>query len=121
MVKKFGGDNMLFGNIVCATATATVEKGAQSSKLGLILMVLAWGAIIYFFFMRPQKNREKMHRELINSIEEGDEVITSSGIKGEVISTGEEFYEIRVDKGVKLTIKKNAIGALYKKKGTTKI
>ena len=110
---------MLFGNTVYAAGTAAPAQAQQGNgMLSLVLMIAAWIAIFYFIGIRPQKKRAKAHDELVGSIEEGDEIVTSSGIKGEVISKGDEFYEIRVDKGVKLTIKKNAIGTLYKKKGT---
>lgn len=115
---------MLFQNIVYAAGTAgeaTKEVAKNTGNIGNILLLIMMAAAFYFIIYMPQKKREKAHRELLNSIEDGDEVITTSGIKAEVISKGDEFYEIRVDKGVKLTIKKNAIGALYKKKGTTNI
>ena len=116
---------MLFGDIVYAAGTAPVQEtakaaGKNSVNGNFVLMILMLLAV-YLLMYIPNKKRVKAHKELINSIEEGDEVITTSGIKGEVISTGDEFYEIRVDKGVKLTIKKNAIGTLYKKKGTTNL
>lgn len=106
---------MLFTNIV-AVGAGQAPKGMDLKTIGV--WVVIYGLLIYFVIMRGPKKKAKAHNELLNSIEEGDEIITSSGIKAEVISKGEEFYEIRVDKGVKLTIKKNAIGTLYKKKGT---
>ena len=38
--------------------------------------------IFYFFLIRPQQKRVKEHKQMVQSLKRGDEVITSGGIIG---------------------------------------
>ena len=75
----------------------------------LILIVLVWGAIFYFLVMRPNKKRQ-----LFDSLHEGVEVVTAGGIKGTILYVGEDFVDVKVDKGVKLTVRKTSISTIVK-------
>ena len=78
------------------------------SKYGnVVIIVIVWIAIFYFLIIRP--NKKKQQKDLLNSLKEGTEVITIGGIKGTIAFVGEDYVEIRVDKGVKLTFRKSAI------------
>ena len=52
--------------------------------LGMILMLVAMFAIMYFFMIRPQQKKQKEIQKFRNSIERGQEVITAGGIYGVV-------------------------------------
>lgn len=85
---------------------------AKYGSTGVI--VLVWIAIFYFLVMRPNKKKQKEQQELFNSLKEGAEVMTIGGIKGTIAFVGEEYVEVRVDKGVKLTFRKSAIASIIK-------
>lgn len=40
--------------------------------------------IFYFFMIRPQQQRMKQHREMVNSVRRGDTVVTAGGVVGKV-------------------------------------
>lgn len=80
----------------------------------IIFIVLIWGAIFYFLIMRPNKKKQKQQKELFDSLHEGEEVITVGGIKGTILYVGEDFVDIKVDKGVKLTVRKTSISTIVK-------
>ena len=73
------------------------------------VFIVAWIGIFYFLLIRPNKKRQKEQQNLLNSLKEGTEVITIGGIKGTIAFVGEDYVELRVDKGVKLTFRKSAI------------
>lgn len=54
--------------------------GMMGSLLPLLLMFL----VFYILLIRPQQKRTKQHKELLNSLKKGDEVITSGGLFGKV-------------------------------------
>ncbi len=95
------------------TATATT-KAPGGNIMSLILPIVIWVAIFYFLLIRPNKKKAKAHQEMVSSLAKGSNVITKGGIKGEIVSLTDEYYEIRVDKGVKLTISKNAVTSVIK-------
>lgn len=80
----------------------------------LILIVLVWGAIFYFLVMRPNKKRQKEQKQLFDSLHERVEVVTAGGIKGTILYVGEDFVDVKVDKGVKLTVRKTSISTIVK-------
>lgn len=81
----------------------------------MILTLVVWAGAFYVMLILPNKKRQKKHQEMVDSLKEGTEVLTSGGIKGTVISTTEEYADIRVDKGVKLTVRKAAIATVLTK------
>lgn len=92
------------------------EGGAVTSRLMAVLpMYAVLGAFFYFVLIRPQRKKQKAHKEMLNSISEGDQCITAGGIIGEAVSINDEVVVLRVDKGVKLTFKRSSISSVKKK------
>ena len=84
-----------------------------SSILSLIIPFVLVILIFYFLIIRPEKKRNKEMQEMLNNIQVADEVITTGGIIGRVLSvkedtvlieTGSDRTKIRV---VKTAIAKN--------------
>lgn len=60
----------------------------QSPGRGLLLFVFQMAAIIaifYFLIIRPKVQTERKHRERLQQIKRGDEVVTVGGVIGEVV------------------------------------
>lgn len=111
----------MFNNfVIYAADTTTVATGAAKQEpvnYGIIIFFyIAIFAVMYFMMIAPQKKKQQAHKKMMEEITEGDEVFIGSGIKGEIVGITEEFFEVRVDKGVKLTVKKGAVASVYKKK-----
>ena len=70
--------------------------------------------IFYFLFFRPQKKKEKERQKMLEGLTKNDEVVTTSGIHGTVVSTKEKTVIVRVDDNVKIEFEKTSI-ALIKK------
>lgn len=56
---------------------------SSSGGLGLIFPLLML-AVFYFFFMRPQMKKQKEQGAFANELKKGDEVVTASGIIGQI-------------------------------------
>ena len=59
-----------------------------------LLPILLIIVIMYFVLIRPQKKREKEVQKMRNSLQVGDEVTTSGGIIGRVVSLREDTVVI---------------------------
>ena len=79
-------------------------QGAQS----LIFLALLIG-IFYFMLIRPQKRRVEQHRQLVESIDEGDDVVTIGGMFGTVRAITDEDMELEISPGTKVRFVKSAI------------
>ena len=84
------------------------------AKYGTFIMIAVWIAIIYFFMILPNKKKQKKQKEMFDSLKEGDEIVTIGGIKGTVSSVEDDYIQVRVDKGVNLTIRKSAVAVVLK-------
>ena len=77
--------------------------------------------IFYFFLIRPQQKRVKDHKEMVESLKRGDEVITSGGIIGIVERVMEDDrIEVIICEGTKVQIIKSTITSLLKKEEVKK-
>jgi preprotein translocase subunit YajC len=84
-----------------------------------IIFLLGFGLIFYFFMWRPQAKRAKDHKNLVNSLAKGDEVLTAGGIVGKVVKLNDDYVVLEVSEGTELTFQKVHIAAALPK-GTLK-
>jgi preprotein translocase subunit YajC len=71
----------------------------------LPLMFLALWAIVIL----PQQRRMRAHQRLVSVLDEGDEVMTTSGILGTITAIDEEVVHLEVAPGVTLRVVRAAI------------
>lgn len=66
--------------------------------LTTVAPLLAIFAIMYFLLIRPQQQRMKQHRLMVDNVRRGDEVVTAGGIVARVVKVGQkEEPEITVE------------------------
>ena len=88
---------------------------AQPSILGTLFFPILLIAVFYFLIIRPQQKRAKEHREMVESISAGAEVVTSGGVLGRIKEVGEQFFTVEIADGVVIKVQKHAIGAVLPK------
>lgn len=64
---------------------------------GILIPMLLMVVIFYFLLIRPQSQRQKQHREMIEKVRRGDTVVTSGGFIGKVSRVPDNSDEIEVD------------------------
>lgn len=97
------------------TDAAAAGQGTMSI-VSLVLMLVIWFGILYFLMIRPQKKEQKQKAALINSVEVGDSILTTSGFYGIVIDVTEEdvIVEFGNNKNCRIPMKKVAIEQVEK-------
>lgn len=77
-----------------------------------LIIPLGMLAVLYFMIIRPQQKKEKKVREMRNSINVGDDVITIGGIYGKITKVKDDQITIEVgaDK-TKLVVARWAVGS----------
>ena len=76
-----------------------------------IFSVLMLGAV-YLLLWRPQQRRIAAVRRLQSEIQEGDEVLTTSGIYGRIARLGEADADLEIAPGTVIHVARGAIGQL---------
>lgn len=102
-----------------AAAPAAAAAGAPAGSGFEWVFLIGFVVIFYLMIWRPQAKRAKEHKNLIGSLQKGDEVVTSGGIAGKVVKVSDEFVVIEVSDTVELKMQKGAIAAALPK-GTLK-
>ncbi len=98
-----------------AAPTAAGPVGAGFEWVFLIGFLV----IFYLMIWRPQAKQAKEKKNLLSSLQKGDEVVTVGGIAGKIAKVGEDFVILDVSDTVELKIQKAAIAAALPK-GTLK-
>lgn len=111
-------DSILNIIIPTASAQAAGAAGGEMGMLNLLFPIILIGAF-YFMLIRPQTKRAKEHKQMIESLKKGDEVVSGGGILGRITEIGDNFVQLEVAEGVQIRIQKQAIGNLMPK-GTSK-
>ncbi len=60
-----------------------------------LIQIALFVGIFYFLLIRPQKRQRQQHENLLKSLQRGDQIVTSSGIVGEVVHIKDDQVTIR--------------------------
>ena len=89
-------------------AGAQGGQGGFSSFIPLILMFV----IFYFLLIRPQQKKTKQHREVINSLKTGDNIITSGGTYGKITAITDTTLTVEIADRVRIKIARGNVAGL---------
>lgn len=89
---------------------ATNTAGGGSWVIIILYVVIIIG-FMYFLAIRPQKKQEKKQREIMDNIEVGDSVLTTSGFYGMIIDVTDDtvIVEFGGNKNCRIPMQKQAI------------
>lgn len=79
--------------------------------LNALILPVAFIAIMYLMVFLPQKKRDKQHREMLETLKVGDNIVTTGGIMGKVVNIKDD--EITIETSVektKIKVIKSAVG-----------
>ncbi|MDD6333445.1 MAG: preprotein translocase subunit YajC [Clostridia bacterium] len=91
-------------------------------SLGVIIVyVVVIGLMMYFIAIKPQKKEQKRQQELMDSMEIGDYVLTTSGFYGVLIDISEDdvIVEFGNNKNCRISMQKKAIAQVEKPADST--
>ena len=87
----------------------------QQMLMSAGLWILVFG-VFYFVLIRPQKKKDQKLREMRNSIEKGDTVVTISGVIAKVAKVEEDKVVLDIGPSrTKVPFEKWAIGRVVEK------
>lgn len=90
------------------TAHAAAQP-AQQSPLPTLIMMLVFAVIFYFMIWRPQAKRTKEHRNMIDGIKEGNEVVFAGGLMGKVKKLDGEYAVVSLNERSDIMIQKASV------------
>ena len=92
-----------------------MNESTASMGMMILWMVVIFG-VMYFLMIRPQKKEQKRLKAMLNSMEVGDSIVTTSGFYGVIIDMTEEdvIVEFGNNKNCRIPMRKQAIAEVEK-------
>lgn len=87
---------------------------------GLLVPVIAMGAIMYFLLFRPEQAKRKRHQTMLENLTKGDEIVTNGGLHGKILGLSNDKDIILIAVGelnnqeVKVQISRSSVAFLKK-------
>ncbi|MCF6283670.1 MAG: preprotein translocase subunit YajC [Candidatus Hydrogenedentes bacterium] len=91
---------------------AQPDGGGEATGNPLMSMaplMIAFVAIMYFLTIRPQQKKDKERKNMLDALSKGDEVVTTGGICGRVVSLKEADVVLEVGKDVTIKFVRSSI------------
>jgi len=82
--------------------------------VGLALPILMLGGL-YFVLIRPQRTRQRAQKALLDTLEQGDEVMTTGGIFGTIVAIDEEegILTVEIAPGVQVRMLRQGVSQRF--------
>lgn len=99
---------------------AGAAQGPFGGGGGIILMVLMF-VVMYFFMIRPQSKRAKEQKKFAESMNVGEQVVTTAGIHGRINKANDDgTLQLEISRNTFMTIERSAVSmemtTAYRKK-----
>ncbi len=103
---------------VYAAANAGASGGSASgwqTEFWSFAPLIAIIVIFYLLVIMPQQKRTKEHKNMIESLKTGDEVITTGGVYGTITGVADKVFTLEIAKDVKIKINRTMIAGKVSK------
>jgi len=104
--------------ILLQGAPAGPQAGGISMSMFLMVGMFV---VMYFFMIRPQAKRAKEQKKFADSMNSGEQIVTTAGIHGRINRANEDgTLQIEISRGTFMTIERSAVSmemtAAFRKK-----
>jgi preprotein translocase subunit YajC len=95
------------------------EPGAFGGLVSILPIVLMFG-VFYLLLIRPANKQRKEHQALLNALKKDDEVVTTGGIYGRIVSVDERVVALEIADKVKIRVLRERIAGRWAPGGAVK-
>ncbi len=98
----------MFADLAWAMGQPGGEAGGQQGLASFLPLIIIFG-ILYFLLIRPQQQKQKRQKEMVDNLKRGDKVVTLGGIYGTITSVQTNFFTLNIAEGTEIKIRKQAV------------
>jgi preprotein translocase subunit YajC len=101
-----------------AFAMAPPPEGSEGGGgfLSLLPPMIMMFAIFYFILIRPQQKKQKEAIKMLDSLKEGDTVVTLSGIHGTIKKLKDDTVMLQIAENTRIKINRTSISTVKEDK-----
>ena len=103
MQNKFAAVFAIFAGL-SLPALAQAAPAAGPGVLTQVMFFLPLILIFYFLLIRPQQQRAKKHKLMVENVKRGDGVVTSGGLIGKVTKVGDTEVTVELAENVRVRV-----------------
>lgn len=81
-----------------------VPREGAGGMTVVIFQIMMMIFIFYFILIRPQQKEKKRHQQMLSELAQGDRVMTSGGILGQIVHAAETELMIKTAENTRIVI-----------------
>jgi preprotein translocase subunit YajC len=97
-----------------SNAYAQAAPAGDAGFMGLLPIILMF-VLLYFLMIRPQMKRAKEHKQMVEALQKGDEVITAGGVLGRITKIGDAYIGVEIAPDTEISVQRAAVQTLLPK------
>ncbi len=98
-----------------SSAWAQAPGGAtQGPGFGMLVPMVLIFVIFYFLMIRPQQKQQKERKAQVAAIQQGDQVIMTSGIYAKVVGVADKILTLEIANNVKIKVDREGVATVVK-------
>jgi preprotein translocase subunit YajC len=107
-----------FATVAFALANPVFAEPAAPSPMdlaGQFLPMVVIFVLFWFILIRPQMKRAKEHKQMVDGLQVGDEVVTGGGVLGRVTKVSETYLTLEIAKDTRIVVQRPSIQTVLPK------
>jgi len=93
-------------------AWAQAAPGDAPSALIQFAPIILIFVVMYFLVIRPQQQKARDHRQMLNNLKKNDDVITAGGLYGKIVQLSDRVVTLEIAPNVRVRIDRPQIAAM---------
>jgi preprotein translocase subunit YajC len=77
-----------------------------------LFIIVAMFAFMYLLLIRPQRQQQRRHAEMVDALKPGDEVITVGGLYGDITEVQPDRVTLEIAEDIEVEVAKRAIATV---------
>ncbi len=83
--------------------------------MGSLILIVVLFALFWLFLVRPQRTRARAQRELLGSLEPGDEIVSTGGLYGVIKSIDGDELRVEIADGLVVRMARRAVAGIVER------
>lgn len=92
-------------------AQTNPEGGGGFGGFGFFLPIVAMFLLFYALIIRPQSRQQKEHKQMLEQVTRGDQIVTQGGIHGKVTGIADDVLTVEIADRVRVKLNKSAVSS----------
>jgi preprotein translocase subunit YajC len=109
----------MLAGIALALAQAPAGRSGSQVMIQMMVYVVAFGLIMWFVLLRPQRKMQDKHKQMIAELKKGDDVVTDGGIIGSIIHLADDRVTVKTAENTRIVVARSKIARVMSAPGTT--